>query len=187
MAIKFATRIIRGADKIDAAMPKLTASMDKVNAFAHSLAMSIAVHAAPKDAGGFGHGDCTRLVGLIAAMPKSMRRDAVIAWFTKYTPIRVSSDLTKAAYSDKYAKLTADKKLAAWKLAEGDADPFYASISDKKDAKAIAFDLAFAVKLLGGALARIETLANAEGVNDNDKTAALALVGTVRKTAKIAA
>lgn len=184
---KFATRIIRGADKIDAAMPKLTASMDKVNVFAHSLAMSIAVHAAPKDAGGFGHGDCTRLVGLIAAMPKSMRRDAMVAWFTKYTPIRISSDLTKAAYLDKYGKLTADKKLAAWKLTDADADPFYVAISDKKDAKAIAFDLAYAMKLLGATLARIETLAGGKGVNDNAKADALAMVGRVRKAEKIAA
>lgn len=184
---KFATRIIRGADKIDAAMPKLTASADKVNAFAHSLAMSIAVHAAPKDAGGFGHGDCSRIVGLIAAMPKSMRRDAMIAWFTKYTPIRISSDLTKAAYSDKYGKLDAAKKLSAWKLSDGDADPFYASIADKKDAKAIAFDLAYAMKLLGSTLARIETLAGGDGVNDNAKADALALVGRVRKAEKIAA
>lgn len=35
------------------------------------------------------HGDCTRALTLVKAMPASIRRTILVAWFSKYSPIRV--------------------------------------------------------------------------------------------------
>lgn len=71
-----------------------TASMDKAinwvrgngvrfDAVVTTLAVAIMQHA--KD-----HGDCSRALRLVEAMPASARRAALIQWFGKYSPIAVT-------------------------------------------------------------------------------------------------
>ena len=98
------------------------------NQFIHETAMMIVRHAAPKELDDCqGSGDCTRAVKLVRAMPASMRRTTLIAWFAKYTPIRIklSDNGDKCEFDPKYKKLAKAEKLLQWDVPGAAEEPFY--------------------------------------------------------------
>lgn len=56
----------------------------------HTAAVAILVASLPTDEGG--HTDCSRYAKLMAAMPKGSRANALKAWFSHFTNIRVNGD-----------------------------------------------------------------------------------------------
>lgn len=107
--------------QIDKAIASFTMNGDKLNRQGHVIAMAIANHAVK-------HGDCTRALSLVKAMPASMRRTTMIAWFAKFTPIAVKlGDSEAVGFNAKYLALkTPEAKAKAWNIIGGDAEPFYA-------------------------------------------------------------
>lgn len=64
---------------------KIRADYATVNQLVHDTAVEIAEHAQK-------HGDCSTAQGLVMAMPASARREMLILWFKKFTPIVVKND-----------------------------------------------------------------------------------------------
>ena len=105
---------------IDKNIKAVTTSAAKLNLLIHRTAMMIVRHAAPVAAGGEGHGDCTRALALVKAMPASMRRTMLVMWFNTYTPIRVIDKNDKVGILKETAK-----GYTPWDLAGGDLTPFF--------------------------------------------------------------
>lgn len=164
-------------DKRIARIGKLGAEL---NDYIHATAVMIVTHAAGK-----GNGDVTRVDMLMAAMPNSFRKTAMRAWLSKHTPIVLEGgkgEPYKARLSDTYKEMKdADKRAAAWKLADADAEPFYAiadKVPEEKD-----YDLAALIKMVQTLGKRIEGKI-AEGkvvANDVEKANDL-----IRKLANVA-
>lgn len=70
---------------IDANIALVRTNGEKFNQLIHETAMMVMNHAKE-------HGDCSRAQHLVMAMPASMRRTSLIAWFTDYSPIVVKND-----------------------------------------------------------------------------------------------
>ncbi len=66
--------------KIDAAIASVAKSGEAFNVLVHNTIIAILEHAQA-------HNDCTRALALVMAMPKSMKRTAVINSFADYSPI----------------------------------------------------------------------------------------------------
>jgi len=64
---------------------KITTDYNTVNQYVHDTAVMIAKHAQE-------HNDCSTAQGLVMAMPASIRREMLILWFAKFTPIIVKND-----------------------------------------------------------------------------------------------
>jgi hypothetical protein len=176
-----ATKIIKGLKAIDAATVKFTTNAAKLNDQAHSLALSILKHAAPVDAGGFGHGDCTRALMLVKAMPASMRRTMLIQWFAKYSPIAVklSDQGDNVGYTASYGKLTTDAaKLSKWDIAGADAEPFWKLAEGTPEEKV--YDLKTLLKMLEGLAKRIDAIADKDGIEPTVAAHAKRIAGEVR-------
>lgn len=93
---------------------KITSDYGTINKYVHETAMMIAEHAEK-------HGDCSTAQGLVMALPASIRREMLILWFAKFTPIVVKNDDAWAAKMH-----PKDSKLfTAFDLKAGDAKPFY--------------------------------------------------------------
>lgn len=105
---------------IDKNIKAVTTSAAKLNQLIHTTAMMIVRHAAPVAAGGEGHGDCTRALALVKAMPASMRRTMLVMWFSTYTPIRVVDKNDKVGILKETAK-----DYTPWDLAGGELTPFF--------------------------------------------------------------
>ncbi len=69
--------------KIDSNIKRIVTNANKLNMLIHETGMLVLEHAAE-------HGDCTRALTLVKAMPASMRRTMLILWFNTYSPIRVN-------------------------------------------------------------------------------------------------
>ena len=148
---------------IDKRIAKLTTDAGKLNAYIHATAMLIVRHAKA-------HGDCTRALALVKAMPASMRRTMLRDWFAKHTPIVVKLDSGKGdeacGFSAKYVALkTPEAKAAAWKIEAADAEPFY-MLADKVpeekpfDLKALLAMAANLAKRIDGKIAEGKVPAN---------------------------
>lgn len=93
---------------------KITTDYGTINKYVHETAMMIAKHAAE-------HGDCSTAQGLVMAMPASVRREMLILWFAKFTPIVVKNeDNWTAKMHPKDSKM-----FVAFDLEAGDKAPFY--------------------------------------------------------------
>ncbi len=107
--------------KIDANIRLITTNAAKLNGRIHDTAVLIAAHAEE-------HGDCTRALALIKAMPASMRRAMLILWFNTFTPIRVS------LANDKVGMLKDGQKgFVAFDVEGGNALPFYELAKEEKE------------------------------------------------------
>ena len=140
---------------IDKRIATFTTNRDKLRNDAHEIAMLILNHAAPKEAGpnAQGTGDCTRMLRLCEAMPKSWA-EQMVAWAKKFSPIVVVVKNGKCQYSNEYKKLEDDsQKVAAWNLEGAAALPFYEA-TDEPDAKPI-LDFAALCKMVEGLSKRI--------------------------------
>lgn len=108
--------------KIDGNITRITTNSAKLNVLIHQTAMMILTHA-----NGRGNGDATRALYLVQAMPASMRRTTLIAWFHKYSPIRITLKPDTVSLLKK-----GDPGFTAFDLAKADANPFY-EIAEKVD------------------------------------------------------
>jgi hypothetical protein len=99
--------------QIDQKIRLVATSGAKLNKLIHETAMMVASHAKE-------HGDCTRALSLVKAMPASMRRTMLVLWFSTYTPIRVVDKNDKVGMLKPEAKGFTD-----WDLEAGDLTPFY--------------------------------------------------------------
>lgn len=67
------------------------------------------------------HGDVTKMVGLIQAMPKASRRKALVAWIEAHMPV----DEVKDNATETTIKLTKGRKADDFLLADAAATPFW--------------------------------------------------------------
>lgn len=111
----------------------------KLDALIHATAMIIMKRGAPVEAGGEGHGDVSLLLPLLAAMPKSGRPKALLAWFQTFSPITVNGDGNKAG-------ITKGEKAKPWMVADAEATPFW-QLNPEKDVQVFDFDKAMTALL----------------------------------------
>ena len=71
--------------KINANIARVRANSAKLNELIQSTAVGCIEHA-------MAHGDAEPAKNLVAAMPKSIRRAALVNWFTAYSPINITSN-----------------------------------------------------------------------------------------------
>lgn len=122
---------------------RITNDYAKVNLYVHETAMMIATHAKE-------HNDCSTAQGLIMAMPASIRREMLILWFARYTPIVVKND---DKWTSKMHKV-GTKLYVEWNLEEAEANPFYKLAEENKEAAPLTFEQM--VKMVEGLAKRIE-------------------------------
>ena len=109
--------------KIDGKIRTIATSAAKLNGLIHETAVMIASHALE-------HGDCTRALTLVNAMPASMRRTMLVLWFNTFTPIRVNLS------TDKVGMLKAEAKgFTPFDIDGGTAKPFYELAEENPEAE----------------------------------------------------
>jgi hypothetical protein len=112
---------------IDRNIRTITTNVKKLNELIHTTAVLIMAHAEQ-------HGDCTRALTLVKAMPASFRRSMLIKWFEEYSPIRVSVTNDRVGILPKTAKNYRDFDVKA-----GTETPFY-EIAERNPEKEYDFD-----------------------------------------------
>lgn len=121
---------------IDKNIKTITTNAAKLNRLIHDTGMMIMRHAQE-------HGDCTRALTLVRAMPASMRRTMLVAWFDKYSPIRV---LLSDKNSDRVGILKKDaKNYVEWNLEGAEAEPFYEIAEATPEKPALDFEALLAM------------------------------------------
>lgn len=70
----------------------------ELNELIQKVAVAIVLHASV-------HGDCTRALKLVQAMPKSFRRNLLITWFATYSPIGMNLSTGKCGLHRETSKL----------------------------------------------------------------------------------
>ena len=100
----------------------ITTNGDKLNVYIHETAMLISAHAKE-------HGDCSLANEFVMSLPASMRREMLILWFGKFTPIVVKND-------DKWVpKMHKEgtKLFVPFDLEAGNETPFYKLAEENKE------------------------------------------------------
>lgn len=120
---------------------------------------------------GHDHGDVSLLLPLLAAMPKSGRPKALLAWFQTFSPITVNGDGNKAG-------ITKGDKANPWMVADAAAKPFW-ELNPEKDVQVFDLDKALTSLLNRAAKQRKEGILPADPALD-------ARLAQVRKLVKVA-
>lgn len=108
----------------------ITTNGDKLNKYIHETAMMIFDHAKE-------HHDPAEAQRLVMALPASMRREMLILWFSKFTPIKVKNDEKWVAQA---IKPTQVKLYVEWDR-EGAMDkPFYELAEENKEKEPLDFE-----------------------------------------------
>ncbi|QDP56984.1 MAG: hypothetical protein Unbinned2691contig1000_58 [Prokaryotic dsDNA virus sp.] len=123
----------------------ITASYEKANKYVHETAMMILKHA--KD-----HKDCSTAQGLVMALPASMRREMLIMWFAKFSPIVVKNSDDWASKMHKEGT----KLYVPFNLEEAEATPFYVLAEQNKERPP--FDIKALLKMLEQGPKRLQKL-----------------------------
>lgn len=113
---------------IDKNIRAITTSAAKLNMLIHTTAMMVAAHAQE-------HGDCTRALSLVKAMPASMRRTMLVLWFNTYTPIRVIEKNDKVGMLKETAK-----GYTPFDLEAGNQTPFFDLAEQNPETGVLDFD-----------------------------------------------
>jgi class 3 adenylate cyclase len=113
---------------IDKNIRAITTSAAKLNMLIHTTAMMVAAHAQE-------HGDCTRALSLVKAMPASMRRTMLVLWFNTYTPIRVIDKNDKVGILKETAK-----GYTPFDLEAGNQTPFFDLAEQNPETGVLDFD-----------------------------------------------
>lgn len=170
--------------RIDTQLQSFTTNRDKLRDQAHTIAMMIFYHAAPKAISDDcnGTGDCTRASKLVEALPRGWS-DLMKMWFTQFTPIRISSDGKIAGYDKKYGKLDAADKLKWWKLEDANTMPFHTLTADGGNGVTKVLELADLIKMAHQLGKRINKIAEDEDdknvLKPEDKATAMAFASTL--------
>jgi hypothetical protein len=146
---------------IDKNIRTITTNANKLNILIHETAMLVANHAKE-------HGDCTRALTLVKAMPASMRRTMLVMWFDTFTPIRVVLVNDKVGIAKENTKL-----FKPWDLELGNETPFYTLAEQNPEGKEMDFDKI--VALIAGLAKRIEKQADDGKVKEDDIASAKAI------------
>ena len=107
----------------------ITTDGDKLNKYIHETAMMIFDHAKE-------HHDPSEAQRLVMAMPASMRREMLILWFSKFTPVVVKNDDKWAAKAHKKGT----KMYVEWDREAADAKPFYELAEENKEKAPLDFE-----------------------------------------------
>lgn len=151
--------------KIDSNIKLIVTNAAKLNGRIHDTAVMIAAHAEE-------HGDCTRALALVKAMPASMRRTMLVLWFDTFTPIRVR------LANDKVGMLKAEAKgFVAFDVAGGTAKPFY-ELAEENAEKS--YDFAALVKMVESLGKQIAKKVEDGKVPANDVAGAMDIARTVQ-------
>lgn len=157
--------------KIDSNIKRVVTNGQKLNVLIHETAVMIASHAKE-------HGDCTRALTLVKAMPASMRRTMLVLWFNTFTPIRVVEK------NDKVGMLKAeDKGFTPFDIEAGTAKPFY-ELAEKNPEKE--YDFAALVALVERLGKSIEKKVEDGKVPANDVGKAKDMAAKVKALALVA-
>lgn len=144
----------------------ITTNGDKLNAYIHETAMMIATHAKE-------HGDCSIANDLIMALPASMRREMLILWFSKFTPIVTKNDSAWVAKMHKEGT----KLYVPFDLEAGKETPFWKLAEENKEREPLDFDgLVALVKRLA---TTIEKKVEKGEVRDSDVASAKAMAAQI--------
>lgn len=153
-------------------LTRITTNAQKLNEYIHETGMMILRHAQE-------HGDCTFALKLVLAMPASMRRTMLIAWFEKYSPIVVKLPTDKLP--DGKVGINKGKTANPFDLDGADAEPFYALAETVAEDKT--YTLAELIKMVQGVGKRIASKVEKGEVADNDREAAVKLAASVEALA----
>lgn len=152
--------------KIDIRIASIARNSTALNDQIHGTAVMIAEHAAA-------HGDCTRALALVKAMPASMRRTMLVLWFATFTPIRVVEK------NDKVGMLKAEAKgFTPFDIEGGKAKPFHELAKDKPEADDLTADSVN--KAITALIARLTKRVDEGKVAANDKDAVLKRIADLK-------
>lgn len=142
---------------IDQRIRRIVTNSAKLNVLIHETAVMVAKHASE-------HGDCTRALSLVKAMPASMRRTMLVLWFNTYTPIRV------VLTNDKVGMLKPEAKgYVPFDIEGGSETPFYELAEQNAESQPLDFDKL--VAMLPALAKRIEKkIENGEVADDAVET-----------------
>jgi len=150
---------------IDRNVKRIVTNGQKLNVLIHETAVLIAEHAKQ-------HGDCTRALALVKAMPASMRRTMLVLWFDTFTPIRVSLTNDKVGMLKETAKT-----YVPFDIEGGKAKPFY-ELAEETPEKS--YDFAALVKMVESLGKQIEKKIDEGKVKPTDTEAARNIALTVQ-------
>lgn len=146
---------------------KISTDYDKVNTFVHETAVLIAKHAEE-------HRDCSTAQGLVMAMPASIRREMLILWFSKFTPIVVKNDDSWTAKMH-----PADSKMyVPFDVAAGEKTPFTALAKSHKERPPL--DLAGLILAPRRLAKQLESRIEDGGISDEEIETAKALISQLK-------
>lgn len=144
--------------KIDSNIRSIVTAANKVNGLIHETAVMVAEHAQA-------HGDCTRALALVKAMPASFRRTMLVLWFQTYTPIRIVLTNEKVGMLKEQAK-----GFTPFDIEAGKETPWYDLAEQNAEKEPLDFDKL--VALVAGLAKRIEKkLENGEIVPEDQASA----------------
>ena len=99
--------------KIDANLVRIVKNSAALNVLVHATAILIMTHATKS-------GDCSRALTLVKSLPASFRKEPLLTWFHKYSPLRV------VPVNNVVGMLTKDDKdYKPFNLSKAAAEPFY--------------------------------------------------------------
>jgi len=150
---------------IDKNIRTIVTNANKLNVLIHDTAMLIANHAKE-------HGDCTRALSLVKAMPASMRRTMLVLWFDTFTPIRVVLANDRVGIAKEGTKL-----FKPWDLELGNETPFYTLAEQNPESKIMDFDKL--VAMVAGLAKQIEKRIEDGKVKEEDIASAHAIAGQI--------
>lgn len=146
---------------------KISSDYNVINKFVHDTAVLIVKHAME-------HRDCSTAQGLVMAMPASSRREMLILWFSKFTPIVVknSDDFTSQI------RKTTDNLYVEFNIEDGEAMPFYELAKQVKERAPLQFE---DIVLIPGKQAKRLEAALADGkVAEDEIETVKALIAALR-------
>jgi hypothetical protein len=146
----------------------IAASYDKANKYVHETAMMILEHAKE-------HKDCSTAQGLVMALPASMRREMLIMWFAKFSPIVVKNSDDWASRMHKEGT----KLYVPFNIEEARATPFYVLAEQNKERPP--FDVKALLKMVEQGPKRLQKLLDDGEVPEYLTDAVTSVIGQMTK------
>jgi hypothetical protein len=161
--------------KIDANIAQVRSMGTAFNALIHDTAVLIMKHAEE-------HGDCSRAQQLVMAMPASMRRTSLIAWFTDYSPIVTKNDEAWNArmHKPETALGKPNPMYRPFNVEAAENDPFWKHAERNQESNAKRLEFSDIVKMVEQLGQRIEKQIEDGVVVDEDLEAAKNVALTIQ-------
>lgn len=158
---------------IDKNIKSVRVAGDKLNTLIHETALMVLEHAKA-------HGDCSRAQVLVMAMPASMRRTSLIAWFSQFSPIVVknSDDWDAKMQKPETASGAPNPLYRPFDVEGATAKPFYQIANENREAATPA-SFADLVLMVERITKRIEKQIDDNMIVESDVGKAKAIVRTL--------